>query len=139
MFLFLANPTHCYLRVACHGKDVYLELYGPPVNPDGGLGKYGIPHNDSPYNPDRAKNSGKYPLHPPSGMGCCEFEDRLMNAFEQQAANLPVYNPLGPNSNTFLSNIITSAGGTADFPPNAFGAPGTWTPGDFTGDGSQGP
>jgi RHS repeat-associated protein len=122
IILLIAAPTHCYIRVACHGKDVYLELYGPPLNPDGSLGKYGHPHNDSPYNSERAGSAAWHvPIHPPGGMGCCQFEDRLMDAFNQQAANLPLYNPLGPNSNTFAYNIITTAGGTAEFPANAYG------------------
>lgn len=44
-----------------------------------------------------------------------------MNCFQQQATNLPTYNPLGPNSNTFAYDIITRAGGTAEFPANAYG------------------
>jgi RHS repeat-associated protein len=121
IFLFFADPTHCYLRVACHGKDVYLELYGPKERSNGTHEDFGIPHNDSPYNPDRAKNSTKHPLHPPAGMKCCEFEDRLMQAFDYQASHLDFYQDTGPNSNTFVNDIINGAGGTAEFPPNAFG------------------
>lgn len=117
IFLFLAQPTHCYIRVACHGKDVYLELYGPPKG-----GYFGIPHNDSPFNQDRANHSTKHPLNPPPGMKCCEFEDRLMQAYQYQSTHLDFYEGTGPNSNTFASDIIHRAGGTAEFPPNAYGA-----------------
>jgi RHS repeat-associated protein len=117
IFLFLANPTHCYLRVACRGKDVYLELYGPAA---GGLN--GIPHNDSPFNQTRADNSTKHPLSAPAGMKCCEFEDRLMDAYDYQSKHLDFYEGTGPNSNTFVSDTIKRAGGTAQFPPNAYGA-----------------
>jgi len=122
VYLLIAHPTHCYLRVACHGKDVFVELWGPPQLPDGTFAKHGIPHNDSPYNAGRAGDSEKRPLTPPAGMKCCEFEDRLMNAFGAAASNLPQYSGFpGPNSNTFVHDIITTAGGTADFPWNAYG------------------
>jgi len=114
--LAVTHPTHCYLYVSCHGSGHYLELYGPPEN-----GKYGIPHNDQPFNLDRANNSTQHTLTPPAGMGCCEFERRLERAFDHQASNLPQYSGSGPNSNTFVNNIIQEAGGTADFPWNAFG------------------
>jgi hypothetical protein len=119
IFLILVNPTHCYLRVACHGKDVYLELYGPPKGSD-----YGIPHNDNPFNPGRAADSKKYPVHAPTGMKCCEFEDLLMNADQYEATHLDIYESTGPNSNNFVRNVVGSAGGVADFPANAFGAIG---------------
>jgi uncharacterized protein RhaS with RHS repeats len=114
--LAIAHPTHCYLYISCHGSGHYLELYGPPVN-----GKYGIPHNDQPLNLDRIDHSVERTLIPPPGMGCCEFEDRLEKAFEDQASHLPEYNPLGPNSNTFVNNIIREAGGVGDLPFNAYG------------------
>ena len=60
-------------------------------------------------------------LTPPTGMRCCEFEDRLVQAFNHQASDLPGYSASGPNSNTFVNNIIQEAGGTGDFPFNAYG------------------
>lgn len=63
----------------------------------------------------------------PPGMKNCEFEDRLVQSFGNQAANLPVYDPRGPNSNTFVSNVIAGAGGSVPVPPEQ--APGWgWTP-----------
>ena len=98
-----------------------MELYGPPVN-----GRYGLPHNDQLLNLDRAGTSTEHTLTPPPGMKCCEFENKLDNAFNDQAANLPEYNKYGPNSNTFVNNIIQEAGGTGDFPFNVYGW--SWAP-----------
>lgn len=114
--LAISHPVHCYLYVSCHGSGHYLELYGPPEN-----GKYGLPHNDQLWNQDRANNSTEHTLRPPTGMGCCEFENRLDRAFSDQAANLPEYSASGPNSNTFANHIIQEAGATGDFPLNAYG------------------
>ena len=75
--LLITNEYHCHLYVSCHGGGHYLELYGPgPGDP-----KHGRPHNDQPLNLERAGRSAigngfEYPLTPPSGMNCCEFEDR---------------------------------------------------------------
>ncbi len=79
-----------------------------------------------PFDLARAKNSVECPLNPPDGMKNCEFEDRLVQAFGKEAANLPEYNFLGPNSNTFAHNIILGAGGSVPSPPQ--NAPGWgWT------------
>lgn len=64
----------------------------------------------------------EHTLTPPPGMGCCEFENRLDRAFDDQASHLPEYSASGPNSNTFANNIIWEAGGRGDFPWNAYGA-----------------
>jgi hypothetical protein len=109
--------------VSCHGSGHYLEIYGPgPEDP-----KHGRPHNDQLFNLERANNSIEYPIKPPPGMGCCEFENRLDKAFDSAAANLPEYSRMGPNSNTFANNIITNAGGSVSPPPDT--APGWgWGP-----------
>jgi hypothetical protein len=49
-------------------------------------------------------------------MKCCEFEDRLKNSFANQASQLPRYSAMGPNSNTFILNVISGAGGSANLP-----------------------
>ena len=123
LILAVVGPYHCYLYVSCHGSGHYLELYGPgPGDP-----KHGRPHDDQPFNPDRAKKSTECPINAPPGMKNCEFEDRLIQSFGNQAANVPEYNKFGPNSNTFVHNVITGAGGSVTVPPD--NAPGwTWTP-----------
>jgi RHS repeat-associated protein len=123
LILAIVGPYHCYLYVSCHGSGHYLELYGPgPDDP-----QHGRPHSDQPFSPERAKNSIEYPLNSPGGMKCCEFEDRLVQSFNQQAGNIPEYNGLGPNSNTFIYNVISGAGGSVPVPPD--NAPGWgWTP-----------
>ena len=115
--LLVVGPTHCYLRIACAGYDSFYELYGPPKwNP-----KYGIPAIN-PFNQDRINHSTKHPIIPPTGMKCCEFEERLRTAFMEYEGEIPEYNPLGPNSNTFVQTIIQKAGGSGQFPFNAYGA-----------------
>jgi RHS repeat-associated protein len=120
--LIVSGAVHCYLYVSCHGSGHYLELYGPgPGDP-----MHGRPHNDQHLNLGRAGRSTEYPLTPPAGLGCCEFEDRLDRAFNNQASDVPVYNRLGPNSNTFVHAIIQQVGGSASPPFTAFGW--DWTP-----------
>jgi RHS repeat-associated protein len=112
------GPTkHCFLRIKCIGVDVTLELYGP-VNRQAKKGRPEV--NDF----NRNRKAQKYPLnYPHSSSGCCgPFEDNVFKAFEQLAANLPDYNGLGPNSNTFVNGIIQMAGGSANFPPGAVGS-----------------
>jgi RHS repeat-associated protein len=123
LILAIVGPNHCYLYVSCHGSGHYLELYGPgPRDP-----KHGRPDSDHPFNLDRAKNSIECPLNSPPGMKNCEFEDRLVQSFGNLAPNVPEYNALGPNSNTFIHNVITGAGGSVPSPPD--NAPGWgWTP-----------
>ncbi len=123
LVLWSLDPYHCYLYVSCHGSGHYLEIYGPgPEDP-----KHGRPHNDQPLNLDRAKKSTEYPITPPAGMGCCEFENRLDQAFNKESASVPEYQFLGPNSNTFAQSLITSAGGSVSPPPG--NAPGWgWKP-----------
>ncbi len=111
--LLLAGAEHCYIRVQCNGKDETLELYGPPPG-----GKYGVPAAN-PFNPKRGGT--KYPIYAPAGSQCCEFEQRLREAFDRLRTHLPEYNPRGPNSNTFANQIIQEAGGRADFPTTAIG------------------
>ena len=115
------GPTkHCFIRIKCFGVDVTLELYGPVNN----QAKKGRPEiNDF----NRNRKAQKYPLnYPHSSLGCCgPFEDNVFKAFEHSAANLPDYNGLGPNSNTFVNGIINMAGGSASFPPGAVGS--GWT------------
>lgn len=58
----------------------------------------------------------------PQGQKCCEFEDKLLAAYNYSAAHLDIYEGTGPNSNTFVQDIVNRVGGSAEFPPNAFGA-----------------
>jgi len=110
------GALHCYLRVACNGKDETLELYGPIPG-----GKYGVPAAN-PFNPGRNFSPPVYPVDPPTGLKCCEFEKRLRDAFDQLKSQLPEYHAYpGPNSNTFVQDVITQAGGSANFPWNGFG------------------
>ena len=112
--LLLSQAMHCYLRIACGGKDETFEIYGPqPADP-----KHGEPHIN-PFNPRRGGR--RFNVYPPPGLRCCEFENRLRSAYQRESSRLPIYNGTGPNSNTFVNQIITDAGGYADFPIGAYG------------------
>jgi RHS repeat-associated protein len=110
--LTLSQAMHCFLRVACNGKDETFEIGHPFVN-----GK-ATPHANT-YNPKRPGR--RFPVYAPPGMKCCEFEQRLRDAFQRESGMLPTYNAWGPNSNTFVHQIIFDAGGYADFPVGAYG------------------
>jgi len=111
ILLFSIQAMHCYLRVVCNGKDETFEITGPFVN------NKATPHND-PFSPKRGGR--KFPVHPPSGLKCCEFENRLRDAFNREVGRLPIYNAWGPNSNTFVNQMITDAGGYGEFPIGAY-------------------
>jgi hypothetical protein len=102
---------HCFVRAYepwSGGYDVTLEIYGPDGGPTG------RPFED-PTNHDRLSNStmcsveGQYP----------GIEDDVIAAFRELSTMLPNYNPLGPNSNTFVKEILNGAGATVDLPFNA--------------------
>lgn len=113
ILLTLTQAMHCYLRVACNGKDETFEIGGPFVN------NKATPHVNS-FNPKRSGR--RFPVYSPPGLKCCEFEDRLRNAFQREVSRLPIYNAWGPNSNTFVHQIIFDAGGYGDFPVGAYSA-----------------
>jgi hypothetical protein len=113
--LFVSQAMHCYIHVQCAGIDETLELYGPSDPSD----KTGHPHINS-FNPKRGGR--KFPIYPPPGLKCCQFEQRLIQAYNWESRRVPNYNPTGPNSNTFAHQVIIDAGGTADFPVGAYGA-----------------
>jgi RHS repeat-associated protein len=107
------RPKHCFLRIACHGKDQFFELYG--TDPEYRAGKFGRP-SITPFNPDRAGSGQKIPLQGSSGSPCCQFEQQLQDSFSRQVLQLPPYRATGPNSNTFILGVINGAGGSANLP-----------------------
>ena len=110
----IANARHCYLDVDCPGKyHVSLEIYGPgPGFPNG------KPMNQ-PDNPGRDRNTTWRPLKDcPQN---CDFEDGLLRSFQRESRNLPPYDAMGPNSNTFVSEVVRGAGGNPTFPGGAYG------------------
>ena len=103
---------HCYLRVACNRKDETFEITSPFTN------KKATPHVNT-FNPKRGGR--RFPIHPPPGLKCCEFEDRLRDAFKREVGRLPIYHAWeGPNSNTFVNQMIMDAGGYGEFPIGAY-------------------
>lgn len=122
------KPLHCRLRVKCPcdketGSGFDNTLGRENVNPKGSPGIY-----------DTTKDSYSTAAYPPSAWSVtpvsgptqdCQFEKCLMKAFNAQDSNnsglLPKYNATGPNSNTFVANLITQCGGSAQFPNTAYG------------------
>jgi RHS repeat-associated protein len=115
-FMLLSRAHHCFIHVKCiGGYDVTIELYGPSQQDP----KHGSPHMN-PFNPKRGGTH--IPIKGPSGFKCCQLEVNLLNAFQKESGNIPLYNPYpGPNSNTFVFTIISEAGGSVDFPNTAYG------------------
>jgi hypothetical protein len=99
--LLISRARHCFIHVKCiGGYDVTIELYGPQEDP-----KHGSPHMN-PFNPNRGGTH--FPITSPSGYKCCQLEVNLLNAFQKESGNLPIYNGYpGPNSNTFVFTIIS--------------------------------
>jgi RHS repeat-associated protein len=114
LIISLFQAQHCFIRIVSDGKDETFELYGPGEDP-----KRGTPHIN-PYNPWRLARPFK--IYPPPNMICGEFENRLRQAYKRESGRVPLYDPRGPNSNTFVNQIIQDAGGDADFPIGAYGA-----------------
>jgi RHS repeat-associated protein len=114
-FMLLSRARHCFIHVKCKDYDVTIELYGPSQQDP----KHGSPHMN-PYNPNRG--GIRLPITSPAGYKCCQMEDNLLSAFQKESGNIPTYNPYpGPNSNTFVSTIISEAGGSVEFPITAYG------------------
>jgi hypothetical protein len=120
--MLLSRAHHCFIHVRCRDYDVTIELYGPSQQDP----KHGSPHKN-PFNPNR--RGIRRPITSP--WGCdgkgnsknCQLEDNLLNAFQKESGNIPLYNPYpGPNSNTFVQKIISEAGGDAEFPNQAYGS-----------------
>jgi RHS repeat-associated protein len=126
----LAKPRHCYIDIICPDKwRVTIELYGPN-GPQCGSPR-GCAFMNLP-SATRNANSSVSPIYPPGcggnpstydpcPSGDCRFEEELINQFNQQQPP-PIYNPQGPNSNTFAARIISGAGGRTTFPPTAYGS-----------------
>jgi hypothetical protein len=78
---------------------------------------------NSPYEfvqPEPGRHS--FPNYIPSGYKCCQLEVNLLNAFQKESGNIPLYNGYpGPNSNTFVFTIVSEAGGSVQFPNTAYG------------------
>ncbi len=113
--LKMANARRCFLEVECPGRyHRTLEIYGPqPGFPNG------TPMNQS-FDAGRARNTTMRPVTDPCPQNC-DFEDALIRSFNAQSQTLPPYNAMGPNSNTFVKNVVEGAGGTPRFPGGARG------------------
>jgi RHS repeat-associated protein len=111
------RAKHCFLRISCKDKDRFFEIGG--TDPEYRGGKYGTP-SITPFNSGRTGDAEKVPIHEPSGTHCCEFEKKLEDAFYDQVRQFPPYSAFGPNSNTFVINVINEAGGTATLPFQAW-------------------
>jgi len=122
VFMLLSRAHHCFIHVKCRDYDVTIELYGPSQQDP----KHGSPQKN-PFNPNR--RGIRRPITSPGGCDGkgdsknCRLEDNLLNAFQKESGNIPLYNPYpGPNSNTFVRKIIDEAGGNVEFPNQAYGS-----------------
>jgi len=122
VFLKFANARHCYLEVECLGRyHDTLEIWGPgPEDPD-----HGRPHRLA-YDPKRSRDNDTVWRPVQGGCACstnpCDFEDQLIDSYNNEKTRLPKYNGLGPNSNTFIRHVIEGACGDPKFPGGAYGA-----------------
>ena len=105
---------HCFLRITQPDFDVTEEIYGPgdddpdyPVCTNKGHPK------EQPFNSHRSASRRR--VHG----GYSGVEECIMQAFRNHAQNLPPYVWSGPNSNTFVAEILAECGMSGDFPINA--------------------
>ncbi|WP_248543351.1 RHS repeat-associated core domain-containing protein [Myxococcus fulvus] len=119
---------HCYIRAyenMSGGYDVTLEIWGPPNASTGDpdypfetWGNRGRP-KEIPYAhaPNRINLPGTLKI--PVDNQYHAVEDCALESFRTEAARLPEYNGLGPNSNTFVLDILAGCGLSAELSWNA--------------------
>jgi RHS repeat-associated protein len=125
-------PVHCRLEVSCacdresnprtpFRKTVGLEATGGgyQLNTDNFLApRFGGPSQD--YD----KGWFSVPVTPPSDAKGCGFERCILNEARarENTQSFPSYNIAGPNSNSYVRNLVDTCGGSAEWPKNAYGA-----------------
>jgi hypothetical protein len=93
------------------------------VNPKGSPGIYDTTVDNYSSTAYPSPPWSSTPIGTPGGSGC-EFEKCALKAFAAQDANpglVPPYNGLGPNSNTYVNELIKQCGGKTNFPKKAKG------------------
>jgi RHS repeat-associated protein len=105
------GARHCRLRVSCSHTmpDKTYELNGRTSNQ---------PLTVASYDPSRP--GYRIPLHTPNTKcNNCDCEQCLVTAFNffyDNPSELPHYDPLHQNSNSFVSSLVFRCGGQVDFP-----------------------
>src|SRR6266542_2705960 len=102
------KPVHCRLRVSCGcpptGFDTTVGREN--VNPKGSPGIYAL--TQDPYS--KTAYGLPWTPYPVGGTGTdCVFEKCVLKAFQAQQSHpglVPPYNALGPNSNTYVHDLI---------------------------------
>ena len=120
------RPLHCSVRIGCsafdlrrgqcRGYDRRLEILGP-----GHAGGTGIPHDES-WTGVVEPGTVRATVIERTPSFSCTREDCIRSNYEHLSKNLPTYNPLGPNSNTFARDITRGCGMYVMFPQAAYGA-----------------
>jgi RHS repeat-associated protein len=128
-------PVHCRLQVSCPCSDGDGSPRAPfnrtvgleAVNGDYQLNtdQFLAPHFGGPSQ-DYDRGWFSVPVRPPGGSSGCNFERCILNeASARQSTtpqSFPRYAIAGPNSNSYVRNLVGTCGGSADWPDNAYGA-----------------
>jgi RHS repeat-associated protein len=107
---------HCFLRVKCDSCEKYdyrLEITGE--NPPG---RADIPDPQG-YSPGGGNLAGVIP--PDNNSQNCENEDCLLKMYQGAKSRGRRYNMFGPNSNTFVEDLLRACGMKPAFPPGVLG------------------
>ena len=133
----LVNPIHCRLQVACGCDPNRGANPRAPFNKTIGLenlGNRNFQLNTDEFMAGRFTGpSGDYengwfslPVTPPAGSRGCDFERCVLNEHTRRAdaspQMFPRYQNAGPNSNSYIRDLVGTCGGAADWPLNAWGA-----------------
>jgi RHS repeat-associated protein len=129
------QPVHCRLQVTCPCSDgqgnprapfnqtVGMEYVngGYQLNTDQFLAPlWGGPSQDY------ERGWFNVPVRPPGGSRGCNFERCILNEARARQSttpqSFPPYAIAGPNSNSYVRNLVDTCGGSADWPDNAYGA-----------------
>ncbi|HUP60001.1 MAG TPA: RHS repeat-associated core domain-containing protein, partial [Thermoanaerobaculia bacterium] len=126
------KPLHCRLRVTCPCSDGK----GDPKAPfDKTVGWENITGKGLTLTQDEYLAAGYddgffgpwFSVPVQSKASGCDFERCALSLHKNMGSNLPPYNIMGPNSNSYVNHLIKSCGGSANLPPAALGgSPNPW-------------
>ncbi len=126
-------PVHCRLQVSCLCSDGQSDPRAPfnrtiGLEATGGgyqlnTDQYLAPRWGGPSQ-DYERGWFNVPVTPPGGASGCSFERCLLNEARarENTQAFPTYRIAGPNSNSYVRNLVDTCGGSAEWPPNAYGA-----------------
>jgi len=130
------QPVHCRLQVSCPCSDGQGDPRAP-FNKTIGMEATGGGYNLNTDNFLAPRWGGRFqdydrgwfdvPVTPPGGSGGCDFERCLLREARARESTSPQtymrpYEIQGPNSNSYIRNLVDTCGGAAEWPQNAYGA-----------------